>query len=95
MTGIVWEEPPPPKPGPKPRHEAIAAELRSNPGKWAKVAVASPGMASTIKSGRMIAYQPQGAFEAVARNYRSADGHVRGVADIYARYIGERIGEAS
>jgi hypothetical protein len=90
VTDIVWEEPPKPKSNSRSGlHEAIAAQLRAKPGQWARVIAAGHSTAAYIKSGRLPAYQPAGAFEAVARNSRLEDGRKTQIWDIYARYIGD------
>ena len=98
MSDIEWEDPPVSKAGRADgrshKHEEIAAELKANPGKWAKTFTGvSPSYTSNIKNGLLKAYLPVGTFEAVSRNtYRNDDGLLRG--DIYVRYIGNSKTEA-
>ena len=89
MSDIVWEDPPAKTRGRHMtgKHARIAAELRSHPGEWAKVATGEVQIAAYIKYARTSTYMPSGSFEAVARNVRQVDG--KRVADIYARYVGE------
>lgn len=87
MSVVEWKEPPP-SGGPKnrsARHEAIAAELRANPGQWALVVVEShAGTAQKIRHSHVVAYRPLGAFEATCRR-RKPDGMV----EVYARFVGD------
>lgn len=57
-------------------HAALAAALRSNPGRWALLIGLSG--AATVRDGAQ--YRPRGSYEAVVRQ-----GHV------YARYVGEGV----
>lgn len=68
--------------GPQVRHLGVAEELRANPGKWALVFtnVAQPTVTS-IRTGRLKAFSPPGAFEATSRL-------VDGVVHIWVRYVG-------
>lgn len=58
-------------------HELIAAELRSQPGRWALLPDIPGHYAGNIKGGYIRAYQPAGSFDA-----RMEQG------ELYARYIG-------
>jgi hypothetical protein len=65
----------------------IAAELRENPGQWGRVAAyttrrVSTHMAYLVRSARIKAYAPAGAFEAEGR---TESGEHR----LYVRYVGE------
>lgn len=87
--GIEWVEAPPEKTiGKRPKqakHSFIARQLRKNPGKWALIMkdanVATP---NSIKKGVLVAFRPEGAFEAVSR----VNGR-KGRVAVYARYVGE------
>jgi hypothetical protein len=66
----------------------IAEELKKNPRKWAKVLTdrqsgSAAGFASSIRTGRSVAFQPQGTFEACSRTSGP------GKADVWACYVGE------
>ncbi len=77
---LVWEEPPAAHTsrGLVP-HELIAATLRRNPARWARIldAGTSTGLATWINKGGKAAYRPAGSFEAVYRQ-----------GAIYARFVG-------
>ncbi len=85
---LLWEDPPPdgrhaPRTFPLNHHE-LAEELRDNPRRWALVLRGSDANGSLVnymRYGRLVAYRPARAFEAV---YRTAAGEAR----IYARYVG-------
>jgi hypothetical protein len=88
---IRWETPPPDRRAgtgiPVFDHEAIAAELRAHPRRWAVVFEGRYGMggyATFIRTGRHAAYRPVGHFDAV-RRYAAADDDVM---IVYARYLG-------
>jgi hypothetical protein len=71
-------------------HLAIASELRTHPGKWAKITRTSQKLAADIRRGVLVAYRPVGAFEAVSRNGGFSDnGSKTRIADIYVRYVGD------
>ncbi|WP_405018149.1 hypothetical protein OHV05_15280 [Kitasatospora sp. NBC_00070] len=81
--------PPPPA---ETKHGRIAAALRDRPGEWAVVQrVASIGRAASaaqaIRSAKLAAYGPPGAFQAVARTVQN--GHVV-EHRVYARFVGQR-----
>jgi hypothetical protein len=84
---IQWEEPPQSQTGGG-KYDELAEELRRNPGRWAKLGTYDTGQAANIRDGRLRAFRPAGAFEAVSRNGRT-DGEGRRQADIYVRYVGE------
>jgi len=64
------------------RHQQIAEALRERPGDWALVMEGVNGSNShSIRTARIKAYAPAGAYEATAR--KNGDRH-----DIYARYVG-------
>lgn len=83
--GIRWEDPPAPRSKPpRPwRWVAEAAELREHPGRWARLTTDSANlrsaaaMAHNIRAGLLRAFQPAGAFEAVARG-----------DEVWVRYVG-------
>jgi hypothetical protein len=89
---LGWEDPPPPRGGPerdRPRNEmadAVAAQLRMRPGRWAKVydgpRSCGTGLASHIRSGALSGFGPGGDFDACSRLID--DRRV-----VYARYLGD------
>lgn len=89
MSKIVFENPPARTGGQKPRSRALvttAAALRRAAGEWARIglyrnAATSGSVANQIKRGKLAAFRPAGAFEAVSR---TVDGQHR----VYARYVG-------
>lgn len=90
---LRWEEPPPAKRGAvtsSSRFDALAEELRAQPGRWAVIydgtTKSFSGMAHHIRQGAIRCFAPAGDFDATYR--ASADG-VR----VYARYVGDRDGE--
>jgi hypothetical protein len=93
MSKIVFEPLPPRTSGVKRRSRelaALAAALMGSPGEWARVGVygtaeVSRSTATHIKKGRIAAFTPAGAFEAVAR---TVDGEHR----VYARFVGTPAG---
>ena len=67
----------------RPKHYAIARKLIENPGQWAIIMRdASTAMPHQIKNGGLKAFEPAGAFEAVARTNGKKNR-----ATIYARYV--------
>ena len=86
MSGLVWQDPPASKRGPRTtKHAEFAAAMRANPGRWALVGgpAKSGGSATLIRAGKLSAYAPAGSFEAKVRS--RPDGKF----DIYARFGGE------
>lgn len=86
---IRFQEPPArsQRPTKRTKHEKIAATLRKHPADWALIAAYSTAASSNsiayiIRKGKLAAYEPAGAFEAVSR--RVGDTH-----RVYARYVGE------
>jgi len=84
-SAVEFLGPPPPA---ETKHGKIARALRGRPSEWAVVQrVASIARAASaaqaIRSAKLNAYEPAGAFQAVART-------VEGEHRVYARYIGER-----
>lgn len=85
---LIWEDPP--AGGHTHRKGTLsfaALKLRSRKGKWARVrrynsSATSASMAFQIRAGRSSHFQPEGAFEAVARTVD--DEHW-----VFARYVGE------
>lgn len=82
--------PPPPTPERKApkgsKWDKVAAELKANPMRWARLGEAMPtSIVSVIRKGDLRCFKPAGSFEAVSRNHTS-----RWVADVYARYVGEQ-----
>lgn len=85
-TVLAWEEPPVTVRRRGHRlpvdHERIAAALRGRPGRWARLPMATTGLAGQIKRGDLRAYRPAGAFEAVRRG----DGdEIR----VWVRFVGQ------
>jgi hypothetical protein len=90
-TVIRWEDPKPSlqrreRSAPWSRYRAVAAELRTQPGRWA-VIDEFPGrnrttLATHIRRGAIDCFTPAGDFDAVARQ-------VFGHTAIYARYVGD------
>ncbi len=62
--------------------DAIAAELRAHPGEWALVGTSAASHAVGVKTGKVKALRPVGAFDACTR--KNADGG----RDLYVRYVG-------
>lgn len=85
---LVWETPPPgPAPGVRKgsKWDPIARALKQRPGQWACIGHGIPtSIITTINKGELKCFQPEGSFEAVARNHTA-----RWVADVYVRYVGE------
>jgi hypothetical protein len=86
-----WENPPAARPGrhasTKTQAEKDADELRKHPGEWALVEKdAHAAKAYQVKAGKVKAYQPAGAFEAVIR---STPKHSKDRGRLYIRYVGE------
>jgi len=87
---MEFHDTPPPAMGDKSTYDwtGIAAALRGNPGKWAKILTQVPNtIAGNIRRG---GYKdlPVGQFEAVSRNTTTASPTQTPRADIWARYIG-------
>lgn len=92
---VTWEEPPAAT-GQTAEAHARAAELRDNPGRWARIRdypldaegretpaiTAAAVYASTIRMGKVRWAEPAGAFEAVRRQVE--DGWA-----VYARFVGK------
>lgn len=84
---LVWEDPPESKsrkPGSQShRYDLIAAVLRENPGRWARLGTGTSGIVTHIRRGRAPAFRPAGAFEATTRGRKGTQ------ATVYIRYVGE------
>lgn len=97
-TIIAWEEPETRAPRRENRDwTSVAASLRENPEKTAKIAVgeANRQLASSIKSGKIAAFAPAGAFEASSRATKDqAEGEAK-TFDIFASFVGEPVVEAT
>lgn len=95
---IAWEEPETRAPRRENRDwTSVAASLRENPNKTAKIAVgeANRQLASSIKSGKIAAFAPAGAFEASSRATKDqAEGEAK-TFDIFASFVGEPVAEAA
>ena len=92
MTGIRWQDPPPPRCGTRIKHPrvhdwtAVAKKLRSKPGRWAVVAVC----ANTGLAGSTARYVRDGLYEALRRGrFEAVSRKVYGECRVYARYVGE------
>lgn len=92
---LTWEDPPPRRRDhtAQVRHQEVTRQLKESPGDWACVgtyetASTSASMAYLIRSGRLAAYRPAGAFQARAR---FVDEEYR----VYAVYVGEAGDERS
>lgn len=94
MSDLTWEEPPDDRRGGGrsglyDKHRRIVAELKANPGQWAKVGTEVSGSyASNLKRGLLKAYDPPSDFEFASRNHRQIDGASR--CDVYIRYVGKK-----
>lgn len=89
---VQWEEPPGRRRARDKNHHAVAQLLQSRPGEWANIGeyesrAETYSTASSIRAGRLTAYQPRGAYEAVARV-------VDGAGYVWVRYVGESDGHA-
>lgn len=90
MQEIVFEAPPPTKPGIRPpsaEDVAAAAALRAQPGEWARIhsntsRTKAQNRAAQIRGGLRASFRPPGAFEATCR--RSGNEY-----RVYARFVGE------
>ena len=67
----AWEEPPVsgPSNNPQQRYADVVADLRANPGKWAKLEPrdteqAARSLQANIRKGRLASFTPEGAFDA-------------------------------
>lgn len=84
---LVWEEPPARRSGraASPEHQRIADQLKSNPGKSARVAtgVKNDGLATQIRKSSAVAFR-DGVY--TARAQRQPDG----TFNIWATYVGPR-----
>ncbi len=58
-------------------HEQWAAQLKAQPGRWARVPGVNPGYCTAVLKATVHAYRPAGAFEAAMRDN-----------EIYVRYVG-------
>lgn len=93
MPDLVWEDPPEPGSGKAAsnKYAPIAAELRTQPGKWARVGVYNAvSKASTITNAvrtGAAGFSPKGAFQATSRTIK---GGMQGqkVIHLYVRYVG-------
>lgn len=100
MNTVIFEDPPTERPGRGPAripHAIVAAQLRSNPGRWARIdtapdASASRSMASNIRGARNLKwYEPAGSFQATARavDIMGSGGIRRREYRVYAKFVGE------
>jgi hypothetical protein len=89
---VEWQGPPPPKRHPKfTDWYAIAEQLRSKPGEWAYLGRCPAGSAKSINSGHLMAFRPEGDYEATSRFFQGnldQEG-VGPTAEIWARYVGD------
>jgi hypothetical protein len=81
---IIREDPPTRTRAGSYEYSEVASKLEADPGNWYRVAEGrtNPGLAGSIKSGGIVAFRPEGAFEAVARR-DEGEGFT-----IWARYVG-------
>lgn len=87
FTKPEWSDPPTQTRGRavSEKWQAVADELRSHPGQWAKIAEnASPSIASSINKGGYRSFRPKGSFQAVSRS----DGE--NGFNVWAVYVGEQ-----
>ncbi|MYT30490.1 MULTISPECIES: hypothetical protein [unclassified Streptomyces] len=87
---VEFSGPPPAAHTTNTRHARIVAQLVNNPGKWAVIgrygsAASARSTALNIRTGKLAAYTPAGAFDAVARTVHSGD---ESEFRVYARFIG-------
>jgi len=84
---ITFQEPPAvTRPGRNPdtKYVLIAEELKSRPNEWALILEKGhQTTAARIRTGRISAFRPKGAFEATARNTDE-----QGRCEVYARFVG-------
>lgn len=71
------------------KHKKIANQLMKNPNQWGIISqgqslTTSAGLVNHINGGKIVAYEPKGAFEAASRKDN------QGVITVYARYCGEK-----
>jgi hypothetical protein len=82
---IVWQDPPPAAPSWHHRFEAVAATLRQNPNRWARVAEYSTANGAQVSASKInnhgTRYFTKGEFEATARV--EGDQYF-----LYVRYVG-------
>lgn len=80
-SGIVWEDPT--TETNRTQWGPVVAALKANPMRWAKIrsAVGNATMVTSIRTGRLKDFRPEGRFE--ARSVRTGKTY-----DIFARYIG-------
>lgn len=94
-AGLVWEEPPAAdshKPDSSSKYQAEADEMRQNPKRWAVLATVKDRsqayrLKSSVEKAKYPAFAPAGSFEAVSRT--------NGAVKVYARYVGEPVGETA
>lgn len=67
--------------------QELADTCRASEGVWFHAENQSPAAANNIESGRLAAFRPVGAWEAVMREVKVVSGKRRG--DLYVRYVGE------
>lgn len=86
---IKWETPPEPRRGRQPDtrsdDQKFADQLRKHPGDWAVFREdANSSIAFQVKTGKVAAFRPAGAFEAVCRGITPGGSRGR----IYVRFVG-------
>lgn len=79
MTDIEWIDPPTTAPAPV---VVVAAQLRSRPGEWARIA-----KRCTIFNGWWTPLREQADYEVTLRTSEPRDGRLFGPIDVYARYL--------
>lgn len=68
--------------------EEVARKLRDRPGDWARVGIYARSVASHVRSGRIVAFRPAGAYEA-----RSVPTDQPGRAVLWVRFVGDPIAD--
>lgn len=71
-------------------YAAVAATLRARPGEWMKLEDLPAPVAVRIRTGKVAAFRPAGAWEATTRT----NGYARGRVDIYVRFTGPEAARA-
>lgn len=89
---LEWADPPTPPVNWRRKYEAVAAQLKAQPGRWARVNTygssnAAQSSASKINNSGTPSF-PKGQFEAVARCTEDSN-------DLYLRYVGPVVGDVT
>lgn len=89
-SALTWEEPAPDEKRQKfSATSSLVAEMKANPGRWARLGEyerdnSAQYFAKRVNAGGSLWCQPAGSFEAT-------DRRVNGTAVVYARYVGEAL----